>query len=38
VFDKLAPSRRKEYARQVSEAKAAETRDRRIAKIVTELG
>ena len=38
VFDKLAPSRRKEYARQVSEAKAAETRHRRIAKIVTELG
>ena len=38
VFDKFAPSRRKEYARQVSDAKTAETRDRRIAKIVTELG
>jgi hypothetical protein len=38
VFDKLAPSRRKEYARQISDAKATETRDRRIAKIVVELG
>jgi len=38
VFDKLAPSRRKEYARQINDAKAAQTRDRRIAKIVAELG
>jgi hypothetical protein len=38
VFDKLAPSRRKEYARQIGDAKATETRDRRIAKIVAEPG
>ncbi|HEY5454058.1 MAG TPA: YdeI/OmpD-associated family protein, partial [Acidothermaceae bacterium] len=38
VFDKLAPSRRKQYARQINDAKAAQTRDRRIAKIVAELG
>jgi Bacteriocin-protection, YdeI or OmpD-Associated/Domain of unknown function (DUF1905) len=38
AFDKLAPSRRKEYARQISEAKAEETRDRRLAKILAELG
>lgn len=38
AFDKLAPSRRKEYARQVSDAKADETRNRRLAKILAELG
>ena len=37
AFDALAPSRRKEFVRQVVEAKAQETRDRRIAKIVSEL-
>jgi hypothetical protein len=37
-FGRLAPSRRKEYARLVSEAKTEPTRDRRIAKIVAELG
>jgi RimJ/RimL family protein N-acetyltransferase len=37
AFSKLAPSRRKEYARQVADAKTAQTRDRRIAKIVSEL-
>ena len=34
AFEKLAPSRRKEFVRQVEEAKAAETRERRIMKIV----
>ena len=38
AFDKLAPSRRKEYARQISDAKAAETKARRVARIVAELG
>jgi len=38
AFDKLAPSRRKEYARQISDAKADETKARRIARIVAELG
>jgi uncharacterized protein YdeI (YjbR/CyaY-like superfamily) len=38
AFDKLAPSRKKEFVRQVVEAKAEETRQRRIAKIVAELG
>jgi hypothetical protein len=37
VFEKLAPSRRKEFVRQVEEAKAAETRQRRIAKIAESL-
>jgi Bacteriocin-protection, YdeI or OmpD-Associated/Domain of unknown function (DUF1905) len=37
AFEKSAPSMRKEYARQVVEAKAQETRDRRIAKIVEKL-
>lgn len=37
VFGRLAPSRRKEYARQISEAKAAETRARRLAKILADL-
>ncbi|MCA9943970.1 MAG: DUF1905 domain-containing protein [Anaerolineales bacterium] len=37
VFDTLAPSKRKEYVRQVTSAKAEETRQRRIAKIVSTL-
>ena len=36
-FDVLSHSARKEYARQVVDAKAQETRDRRIAGIVTKL-
>ena len=38
AFDKLAPSARKEHVRQVETAKAQETRERRIAKIVAGLG
>lgn len=37
VFDALAYSRRKEFVRQVEEAKTQETRDRRIAKIVSQM-
>lgn len=37
AFDEAAPSRRKEFVRQVEDAKTAETRERRIAKIVTSL-
>lgn len=37
IFEKAAPSRRKEYVRQVNEAKSPETRERRIGKIVAEL-
>lgn len=37
AFDALAPSRRKEHARQVVEAKKDETRDRRIQKIIDGL-
>ncbi len=37
VFDALAPSKRKEHVRQVTSAKAAETRQRRIDKIITAL-
>lgn len=37
-FDALAPSKKKEFVRQVVEAKAEDTRNRRIAKIVGELG
>jgi hypothetical protein len=37
VFDALAPSKRKEHVRQVTSAKAAETRQRRIDKIITTL-
>jgi len=37
AWDVLAPSTRKEWARQVTEAKAEETRDRRIAKAIAEL-
>jgi hypothetical protein len=36
-FDKLAFSKRKEYVRQVESAKAQETRERRIAGIVTKI-
>ncbi|MEZ4671099.1 MAG: YdeI/OmpD-associated family protein [Anaerolineae bacterium] len=36
-FDRLAPSRRNEFVRQVVEAKAQETRERRIAKIISTL-
>src|SRR5688572_33488973 len=38
AFDALAPSRRKEFVRQVESAKAEETRQRRIAGIVEKLG
>ena len=38
AFEKSAPSMRKEYVRQVEEAKAQETRLRRISKIVEKLG
>ena len=37
IFEKFAPSRRKEFVRQVVEAKATETRQRRIEKIVSSL-
>lgn len=37
AFSSLAPSRRKEHVRQVSEAKAPETRARRIDKILDSL-
>ena len=37
AFEKTAPSMKKEYVRQVQEAKAQETRERRIAKIVEKL-
>ncbi len=37
VFHDLAYSKRKEFARQVNEAKAEETRDRRIEKIISQL-
>lgn len=37
VFESLSYSKRKEYARQVSEAKAAETRQRRIDKALDDL-
>ncbi|MBS1702273.1 MAG: DUF1905 domain-containing protein [Armatimonadetes bacterium] len=36
-FDKLAPSKRKEFVRQVNDAKAEDTRQRRIDKIVADL-
>ena len=38
IFDALAFSKRKEFVRQVEEAKTQETRDRRIAGIVAKLG
>jgi len=37
VFESLSYSKRKEYARQVSDAKAAETRQRRIDKVLDDL-
>ena len=37
AFEKSAPSMKKEYVRQVQEAKAQETRERRITKIVAKL-
>lgn len=37
AFERSAPSTKKEYVRQVEEAKAQETRERRIAKIVEKL-
>ena len=37
VFEKQAPSKRKEFVRQVEDAKTAETRTRRIEKIVATL-
>ena len=38
AFEALAYSKRKEFARQVEEAKAQETRSRRISKIVDQVG
>ena len=38
AFNASAPSKRKEFVRQVNDAKTPETRERRIAKIVAELG
>ena len=38
AFDALAPSRRKEHARSVDEARQETTRERRIAKILDSLG
>jgi uncharacterized protein YdeI (YjbR/CyaY-like superfamily) len=37
AFEKSAPYMKKEYVRQVEEAKAQETRERRIAKIVEKI-
>jgi uncharacterized protein YdeI (YjbR/CyaY-like superfamily) len=37
AFDALAPSKRKDFVRQVNEAKTKETRDRRIAAIAAKL-
>ncbi len=38
AFHASAPSKRKEFVRQVTDAKTPETRERRIAKIVDQLG
>lgn len=38
AFDALSYTKRKEFVRQVEDAKTQETRDRRISKIVAELG
>jgi hypothetical protein len=38
AFASLAPSRKKEFVRQVEEAKTEETRQRRIAKVVQSVG
>lgn len=37
AFNASAPSKRKEFIRQVNDAKKQETRERRIAKIVSQL-
>jgi uncharacterized protein YdeI (YjbR/CyaY-like superfamily) len=37
AFDKLAPSKRKEFVRQLEDAKTPETRERRLAKILEGL-
>jgi hypothetical protein len=37
AFAKLAPSRRKEYGRQITDAKAEQTRTRRIEKMIADL-
>jgi antitoxin component of MazEF toxin-antitoxin module len=37
AFEKSAPSKRKEFVRQVMDAKTQETRERRIEKVVTQL-
>jgi Bacteriocin-protection, YdeI or OmpD-Associated/Domain of unknown function (DUF1905) len=37
VFAGLAPAKRKEFVRQVADAKSQETRERRIEKIITQL-
>jgi len=37
AFEKTAPSRRKEFVRQVEDAKTAETRERRISKVMAAL-
>jgi bifunctional DNA-binding transcriptional regulator/antitoxin component of YhaV-PrlF toxin-antitoxin module len=37
TFETLAPSKRKEFVRQVEDAKTQETRERRIEKIITQL-
>ena len=37
AFEKSAPSKRKEFVRQVTDAKTEETRERRIEKIVMQL-
>lgn len=38
AFDRLAPSHQKEHVRAIAEAKAADTRARRIAKAIEKLG
>ncbi|MEO8595540.1 MAG: YdeI/OmpD-associated family protein [Candidatus Solibacter sp.] len=38
AFEKAAPSRRKEFVRQVEDAKTPETRERRIVKVIESLG
>jgi uncharacterized protein YdeI (YjbR/CyaY-like superfamily) len=37
AFERAAPSRRNEWVRQVEEAKALETRERRIDKVIDQL-
>lgn len=38
IFDKQAPSKRKEFVRQVEDAKTPETRIRRISAVISKLG